>query len=228
VAQPLPQVAQPPPQVAQPPRAAAPPARAAPPAPPVVDDDDGLLFDYGAPDPSPALAPHATAAASPSKKKKGKGGGQDAFPEPLGGGEDEDSLGLGSENMPPAMSTWCEEQMLALTGSDDTTLSHFLFSLQNDDEIQSYLSMYLGSSEAVNTFAREFTLRKRAARGIGESRDFQTVGRSGKAAAADDWEPSKAGKKKGKGKKAVDPSLLGFSVESSRIMQGELQFVEGM
>jgi len=28
--------------------------------------------------------------------------------------------------------------------------------------------------------------------------------------------------------KAVDPSLLGYSVESSRIMQGELQFVEGM
>ena len=43
------------------------------------------------------------------------------------------------------------------------------------------------------------------------------------------WESSKAGKKKGKSKKSsVDPSLLGFSVESSRIMQGELQFVEGM
>ena len=39
-----------------------------------------------------------------------------------------------------------------------------------------------------------------------------------------------AGKKKGGAKKGgkVDPSLLGFSSESSRIMQGEIQFVEGM
>ncbi len=37
----------------------------------------------------------------------------------------------------------------------------------------------------------------------------------------------KAGAKRGKGKKGtVDPSLLGFSVESSRIMQGEIQFAE--
>ena len=35
-------------------------------------------------------------------------------------------------------------------------------------------------------------------------------------------------KRKGGKKKAVDPALLGFSVESSRIMQGEIQFVEGM
>jgi hypothetical protein len=33
------------------------------------------------------------------------------------------------------------------------------------------------------------------------------------------------GKRKGK-KKSMDPSLLGFSVESSRIMQGELDFPE--
>ena len=36
-----------------------------------------------------------------------------------------------------------------------------------------------------------------------------------------------AGKKKGRSKKA-DPSMLGFSVESTRIMQGEIQFVDGM
>lgn len=40
------------------------------------------------------------------------------------------------------------------------------------------------------------------------------------------WESGKAGKKKSKNKKALDPSLLGFQVESSRIMQGELQFPE--
>lgn len=43
------------------------------------------------------------------------------------------------------------------------------------------------------------------------------------AAQADDGfqAPGKAGKK-GRKKGAVDPSLLGFSVESSRIMQGEI------
>ena len=58
------------------------------------------------------------------------------------------------------------------------------------------------------------------------------AGSRGKASAPpadDNWEKAGgAGKKKGKPKKAVDPSLLGFSVESSRIMQGELQFVDGM
>ena len=44
------------------------------------------------------------------------------------------------------------------------------------------------------------------------------------AAQADDGfqAPGKAGGKKGRKKGAVDPSLLGFSVESSRIMQGEI------
>ena len=73
--------------------------------------------------------------------------------------------------------------MLALTGNDDTTLTHFLFSLQNDDEIASYLSMYLGDTPTVRNFAQEFTLRKRAARGTGESREWQKAGRGGKAKA---------------------------------------------
>ena len=64
--------------------------------------------------------------------------------------------------------------MHALTGADDVTLAHFLFSLQNDDEIISYLTMYLGESPAVLAFAKEFTLRKRAARGTGDSAEWQT------------------------------------------------------
>ena len=76
--------------------------------------------------------------------------------------------------MPAAMATWCAQQMNALTGNDDTTLADFLFSLQAEDEVHSYLTMYLGESKAVNTFASEFTLRKRAARGTGESREWQT------------------------------------------------------
>lgn len=38
---------------------------------------------------------------------------------------------------------------------------------------------------------------------------------------------SAGGRKKGKkGKKVVDPSLLGFSVTSNRIMMGEIQHIE--
>ena len=36
----------------------------------------------------------------------------------------------------------------------------------------------------------------------------------------------KGGKKKARGKKVIDPTLLGFSVESSRIMQGEIEHAE--
>ena len=76
--------------------------------------------------------------------------------------------------MPGSMSVWCQQQMLSLTGNDDTTLADFLYSLTADDEVRSYLNMYLGESKAVEAFAKEFTLRKRAARGTGESRDWQT------------------------------------------------------
>jgi len=54
------------------------------------------------------------------------------------------------------------------------TLAHFLYSLEQENEVESYLSMYLGASDAVTAFSKEFTLRKKAARGIGESRDWQT------------------------------------------------------
>ena len=53
------------------------------------------------------------------------------------------------------------------------------------------------------------------------------AGKSKKSADKDDDGFATAGKKKGGKAKRADPSLLGFSVESSRIMQGEIQFVEG-
>ena len=75
------------------------------------------------------------------------------------------------------MRDWCAGQMASLTGSDDTTLADFLFSLTSDDEVHSYLTMYLGQSKGVDQFAKEFTLRKRAARGTGVSREWQTYAR---------------------------------------------------
>ncbi|KAL1495822.1 hypothetical protein AB1Y20_016682 [Prymnesium parvum] len=199
--------------------AAAPPPPRAPP-PPV---DDGLLFEYSEPAPPPP--PAAAAAGGKQKKKKGKSA-EDAAAA-AGGAADEEAVFGADSGMPPQMARWCEAQMHALTGGDDVTLAHFLYSLTNDDEIHSYLTMYLGESAAVASFAKEFTLRKRAARGTGESVEWKTAGRGGKAAAPEEnWAEAggKVGKRKGKNKmKAVDPSMLGYSVESSRIMQGELQ-----
>ena len=134
-------------------------------------------------------------------------------------------------SMPPALAHWCQEQMNLLTGNEDTKLTHFLFSLQNDNEVESYLKMYLGDSPAVMTFAKELTHRKQAARGTSKSRECQVAGKSCKLARAPSLNDAhttakrKASKKKGT---AVDPSLLGYSVESSRIMQGEIQFIDGL
>ena len=102
---------------------------------------------------------------------------------------------------------------------------------QNDEEIVSYLSMYLGDTPTVRGFAREFALRKKAARGLGESRDWQKAGRGNKGKESeaapeeedDGFTAGKSKRKAGKKGKSLDPTMLGFSVESSRIMQGEVQ-----
>ena len=133
---------------------------------------------------SPPSKGSAAAGADGKKGKKGKGAGG-ASPEGAaaatngaGGGSPAEAGGAfgGGEggSMPGAMSVWCASQMAQLTGNDDTTLPEFLYSLQTDDEVHSYLTMYLGASTAVDAFAKEFTLRKRAARGTGESREWQT------------------------------------------------------
>jgi len=168
-------------------------------------------------------------AASTERKKKGKGSPDAAASYGAGLLDEGGVFGGGEASMPPAMASWCAAQMTALTGNDDITLAEFLFSQQGDEEVQSYLSMYLGASTAVDAFAKEFTLRKRAARGAGESREWQTAGRKAKPPSSEDdgFQTAGRGGKKGKAKKA-DPSLLGFSVESSRIMQGEIDFVQGM
>ena len=45
--------------------------------------------------------------------------------------------GPGDGQMPAAMASWCGQQMLSLTGNDDTTLADFLFSLSSDAEAPS-------------------------------------------------------------------------------------------
>ena len=189
---------------------------------------------------SPTKGAAQTPPAGTKGKKKGKSG-TEAPTEGNGAAaqaqvsESSSAFGLGGPGdgqMPASMSSWCAQQMLALTGNDDTTLADFLFSLQADDEVHSYLTMYLGGSKAVDAFAKEFTLRKRAARGTGESREWQTAGRKNAKDASpankndEDANGFQTKGRKGRGKKVADPSLLGFSVESSRIMQGEIDFPE--
>ena len=62
--------------------------------------------------------------------------------------------------MSSEMKAWCKGEMRKLTNSDDLTLLEFCYSLQSDGEIKEYLSMYLGGSPSVNSFASEFITRK--------------------------------------------------------------------
>ena len=113
-------------------------------------DEDAMLWDYGGREAEilgPAAAAAAAAAAAPAKQpKKKKGGAAAEQPEspartngraasqpaeaPQDDSAADSAFGVGEGSMPPAMSRWCQEQMLALTGNDDTTLTHFLFSLE--------------------------------------------------------------------------------------------------
>jgi len=63
-------------------------------------------------------------------------------------------------NIPPALATWCKDQLMKLNGSDDLTLVSFCMTLTHADEIRQYITAYLGSSPQVNSFATEFINRK--------------------------------------------------------------------
>jgi len=159
-----------------------------------------------------------------------------------------ENSGASGVPMTPEFRDWCESQMSKLTGDDDLTLIEFLMSLDSSGEIAEYIKTYLGATPVVSSFITEFIRRKakestkkaikkkelkntcgeptveisdNKAHLLNEKRvevDLppQQQGESGAGQAP--------GKKKQKGKKrVVDPSLLGFSVTSSRIMQGEIE-----
>mmetsp|Transcript_21527 Transcript_21527/g.67265 ORF Transcript_21527/g.67265 Transcript_21527/m.67265 type:complete len:156 (+) Transcript_21527:1-468(+) len=154
------------------------------------------------------------------------------------------------------MLTWLAKALPPLSGSSDTALGEFLYSLSDESELRSYAKLYLGESAAVGAFVNEFIERRRRAE---EGASFQPVTSKGKIAKS----PSAAstpgargatgfdlgagdaagagsgaqvaqasggsggkGKKNKKGKK-VDLSLLGYTVESSRIMKGEIDLGDG-
>ncbi|XP_024517879.1 uncharacterized protein LOC9662666 [Selaginella moellendorffii] len=143
-----------------------------------------------------------------------------------------------------AFRQWCESQMKKLTGNDDMTLLEFCLSLPSSAEAGEYLTQYLGSTANVQAFKSELLQRKEllpveALRSVFTvsdaviSEDWKQASRGQgqfyekSKAAETEFQESKAGKKKAKkGKKVVDPSLLGFSVTSNRILMGEIQHVE--
>ena len=65
-----------------------------------------------------------------------------------------------SGKMSPAMEAWCKEQLRKLNGNDDLTLVSFCMTLKDPNEVNQYLSAYLGSNAAVSKFAAEFIARK--------------------------------------------------------------------
>eukprot|EP00735_Rhodelphis_limneticus_P006234 TRINITY_DN18612_c0_g1::TRINITY_DN18612_c0_g1_i1::g.1186::m.1186 TRINITY_DN18612_c0_g1::TRINITY_DN18612_c0_g1_i1::g.1186 ORF type:complete len:182 (+),score=64.40,sp/Q5U236/GGYF2_XENLA/32.62/2e-09 TRINITY_DN18612_c0_g1_i1:79-546(+) len=106
---------------------------------------------------------------------------------------------------------WCKEQMYTLNNkSKDLTLIEFLLSLNSKDEVWDYAYQYLGRRPEVTQFIETFLQRK-----VFEADSFTSGGNSG---AFED----KKGKKKAKKGAKLTAELLGFSVESNRIMQGEI------
>ena len=140
---------------------------------------------------------------------------------------------------------WCTAQMNQLTGSQDMTLVDFLVSLGSAGEITEYIQLYLGTTSQIAAFTTEFIKRKQklgsqavaasneftgsgaappAPASGGSSQGWQPVkGKTADPKAEDEWETSTA---KAKKKKKVDPSLLGFSVQSTPRNSGGLDFGE--
>jgi len=156
---------------------------------------------------------------------------------------------FGGPPVPPGFAEWCASQLAAITGSDDTTLAHFLLSLSSESEIRDYIREYLGSSAQVSDFANNFVRRRSksstaaasASPSLSASASSKQSGGGSVAAVHGtvDEVPrgggggeeltgrggrvSGGGKKKKQGKK-LDASFLSFSVQNTeRILKGEIE-----
>ena len=89
--------------------------------------------------------------------------------------------------------------MLALNGSDDTTLVDFLVSLPSAGEVTEYVQLYLGDTARAASFANELIRLKRTNPGIVAGGGG---GGDGFSQRSGGWEGASGGKKsKKKGKK---------------------------
>eukprot|EP00750_Incisomonas_marina_P014291 INCI17633.1.p1 GENE.INCI17633.1~~INCI17633.1.p1 ORF type:complete len:602 (-),score=110.73 INCI17633.1:1419-3098(-) len=67
---------------------------------------------------------------------------------------------FGGKEMPASMLAWCKQQLIALTGKDDVTLVHYVYSLKDPADIREYIRSFLGSTPKISAFATEFINRK--------------------------------------------------------------------
>jgi hypothetical protein len=92
-----------------------------------------------------------------------------------------------------------KDEMLALNGSDDTTLVDFLVSLPSAGEVTEYVQLYLGDTARAASFANELIRLKRTNPGIVAGGGG---GGDGFSQRSGGWEGASGGKKsKKKGKK---------------------------
>lgn len=141
-------------------------------------------------------------------------------------------------DLPPEMRTWCEANLSPLLGSSEMTLAEFLWTVEDPSELRSYAELYLGKSGAVAKFAGEFCEQRRK---LQEAAKFQVVPLRGAKASVASGSSASAPSAQAKGadaqggqrrkkktrQQAIDKSLLGYTVESSRIMKGELDLGNG-
>lgn len=71
------------------------------------------------------------------------------------------SNAFGGPTMSPGFRRWCVQEMIRLSGHDDTTLVDYCFTLQSPAEIRESMSGTLGSTPGVSQFATEFIKRKK-------------------------------------------------------------------
>jgi len=96
--------------------------------------------------------------------------------------------------------------------------------LTSASEVLDYLRAYHGDTENVRKLAEGFAERKleRKVGAAGKEDAASKLAKANKEAAIDANTPNKANRRRrGKGKE-MDPSLLGFTAASSRIMQGPI------
>ncbi|XP_043709256.1 protein ESSENTIAL FOR POTEXVIRUS ACCUMULATION 1-like isoform X2 [Telopea speciosissima] len=130
---------------------------------------------------------------------------------------------------------WCESESMRLIGTKDTSFLEFCLK-QSTSEAETLLVENLGSFDPDHEFIDKFLNYKELLSAdvidiAFQSRNHPRVDGFGSGnvnmESVGDGDFDSGGKKKGKkGKKVMNPSVLGFNVVSNRIMMGEIQMAE--
>lgn len=91
--------------------------------------------------------------------------------------------------------------------------------MKSANDVRNYVKQTLGTSAGVSKFAEAFVNYRK----LETKQEPESVNTYASAPVPDKQPKPQEAKKKVKGKKKLDPNLLGFSVSSNRIMQGEIE-----